>query len=97
MKLLAAVPYKIPVDHLTIPEKPSTALASAVSSVVRKGEQIEERKEAAKYISSSSMPIGRRQMLLAAMNASSPSQSPSQKKSKQSSSTTTPTPNNRTS
>ncbi|XP_074317788.1 uncharacterized protein LOC141653824 isoform X2 [Silene latifolia] len=68
--------FKIPVGHLKVEEK-------ATLSGKRKAKQDSERKEAAKYLKFSSMPIGRRQLLMAAISPDSSSK----KKPKQSSMT----------
>ncbi|KAH9624342.1 hypothetical protein KSS87_007399 [Heliosperma pusillum] len=60
----AEVTFKIPVAHLKVEEK-------STHSGKRKAKQDSERKEAAKYLKFSSMPIGRRQLLMAAISSDS--------------------------
>ncbi|KAK9698937.1 hypothetical protein RND81_08G141700 [Saponaria officinalis] len=80
------VSYQIQVAHIKSQKKASAS--SAAKKTVRDAKQDMERKEAAKYVKTSSMPIGRRQMLMAAINSSSTSDKQSKKRRKQSSSLT---------
>ncbi|KAL9231194.1 hypothetical protein vseg_006451 [Gypsophila vaccaria] len=87
--------YQIPLAHLK-PQKKASSSAAAAAKTVRDTKQDMERKEAAKYVKSSSMPIGRRQMLMAAIKSSSTSsEKQSKKRSKHSSLTDKQSPSKR--